>query len=156
MDKSIVLKPNIIGNPVGQLSFIPNQIPHQIPWRDENSKNELNVYPYGIKERESYRVACTVRHRADIEQPFNVFIQHIPCSIDNCLSDIIDKTCRTLSNERLSLTKANRINNYQTQFVSVDSQTIDDPSTGHQYICCYEQNNFIPLAKGLTALARKN
>ena len=58
-------------------------------------------------------------------------------------------------NQRLSITKANSINNYQTQFVSIDSQIINDPSIGHQYICCYEQNGLITLAKGLTALARK-
>jgi hypothetical protein len=155
IEKTIILKPNIIGNPVGQLSFISNEIPSSIPWREENYKNNLNIYSYGINERESYRTACTIRHRADIEQTFNVFIQHIQCPIDNCLSDIIDKSCQTSSyNQRLSITKANRIDNYKTQFVSIDSQIIDDPSIGHQYICCYEQNGFIPLAKGLTALAR--
>ena len=51
--------------------------------------------------------------------------------------------------------KSNRINNFQTQFISSDSQILNDPSIGHQYICCYEQNGFIILAKALTALASK-
>jgi hypothetical protein len=84
-----------------------------------------------------------------------VFIQHAECSIDNCLSDIISKTCRSSSSRRLPTTNANRINNFQTQFVSIDPQTITDPSVGHQYICCYDQTNSIVLAQALTALARK-
>jgi len=148
-----IIKPNVIGNPVGQISFISNQIPDTIPWRDEDYKTKLNIYPYGIYERESYRIVCTVRHRSDIEQPLNVFIQHTECSIENCLSDIIDKTCRSTIGQRLSITNANRINNFQTQFISSDSQILNDPSIGHQYICCYEQNGFFILAKALTALA---
>ena len=104
LEKIKILKPNVIGNPVGQFSFISNQIPDSIPWRDEDYKTKLNIYPYGIYERESYRIVCTVRHRSDIEQPLNVFIQHIECSIDNCLSDIIDKTCRSTTGQRLSIT----------------------------------------------------
>ncbi|UJR28561.1 hypothetical protein I4U23_009794 [Adineta vaga] len=144
----------MIGKPVGQLAFVPNQIPRYIPWREENFKNKVNIYPYGIYENESYRVVCTVRHRADIERSLNVFIQHIECSMDNCLSDIIDKTCQTYSSQRLSTTKATRINNFETQFVSIESQTLRDPSIGYQYICCYEQNGSIELAKALTVLAR--
>ncbi len=155
LEKSKIIKPNVIGNPVGQFSFVPNQIPRIIPWRDEDYKNKLNIYAYGIYERESYRVVCTIRHRADIDQSLNVFIQHTECSVDNCLSDIIDKTCQSPGSQRLPITKANRINNFQTQFISIESQVVDDPSIGHQYICCYEQNGLIILAKALTALARK-
>ncbi|CAF4132619.1 unnamed protein product [Rotaria sordida] len=153
-EKTKIIKPNVTGNPVGQFSFISNDIPRIIPWRDEYEKNKLNIYSYGIYERESYRIVCTVRHRADIARPLNVFIHDIQCSIENCLSDIIDRTCKSSSNPRLLLTKANRINNFQTEFVSIESQIIDNPSIGHQYICCYEQNGLIMLAKSLTALAR--
>ncbi len=156
LEKMKIIKPNVIGNPVGQFSFISNQISDNIiPWRDEDYTTKLNIYSYGIYERESYRVVCTIRHRSDIKQPLNVFIQHIECSIENCLSDIIDKTCRSSTGQHLSITKANRINDFQTQFVSSDSQILDDPSIGHQYICCYEENGVLILAKALTALARK-
>jgi len=155
LEKSKIIKPNVIGNPVGQLSFIPNQNSHISSWRDEDYKTKLNIYSYGIYPYESYHVICTIRHRSDIEQPLNVFIQRIECSIDNCLSDIIDKSCRLTTGQRLSITKENRINDFQTQFVSSDSQILDDPSIGHQYICCYEENGLLILAKALTALARK-
>ncbi|CAF4790294.1 unnamed protein product, partial [Rotaria magnacalcarata] len=59
------------------------------------------------------------------------------------------------SNSRVLTTGSNRITSFQTQFVSTDAQIIDDPSIGHQYICCYEQNGLVLIAKSLTALARK-
>ncbi|CAF1068038.1 unnamed protein product [Adineta steineri] len=154
LEKSKIIKPSVTGNPVGQFSFVPNEIPRDIPWRDDNYKTKLNLYTYGIYQRESYRVVCTVRHRSDIERSLNVFIQHSVCTVDNCLSDIIDRTCQSSTNQRLPTTKATRINNFQTQFVSIESQTINDPSMGHQYICCYEQNGIFILAKALTVLAR--
>jgi hypothetical protein len=115
----------------------------------------MNIYSYGIFEGESYRVVCTVHHRSDIEQPLNVSIQHIQCSMDNCLSDIIDNTCRSTTGQRLPMAKSNRISDYYTQFSSSDSQILDDPSIGHQYLCCYEKSGLIVLAKALTALARE-
>jgi hypothetical protein len=153
LEKSKIIKPTVIGNPVGQFAFLTNQIPDDIPWRDEDYKTKLNIYPYGIYERESYRVVCTIRHRADIEQPLNVFIQRTECSIDNCLSDIIDQTCRSTTGQRLSITKSNLINNFRTQFINSDSQIINDPSTGHRYICCYEKNGLFILAKAVAVLA---
>jgi hypothetical protein len=150
-----VIKPTVIGNPVGQFAFVPDQIPRYIPWRDENYKNKLNIYAYGIYERESYRVVCTVRHRADIERSMNVYIHHLECNMDNCLSDIIDQTCQRSFGQRLSTSKATRINDFETQFASLESQKILDPATGHQYVCCYEQKGSVELAKALTALARR-
>ncbi len=145
----------MIGNPVGQIAFVPNQIPHRIPWRAEDFKSKVNIYPYGIYENESYRVVCTIRHRSDIEKPLNIFIQQIPCSIDNCLLDIIVNTCQSTTGQRLAMTQPTRISGYQTQFASSDSQILSDPSIGHQYLCCYEKDGLIVLAKALTALARK-
>ena len=155
LEKSKTIKPQVIGDPVGQLAFVSNQIPRQIPWRAEDSKNKPNIYPYGIKEQQPYRAACTVRHRSDIGQPLNVFIQHVQCSIDNCLSEIIDSACQSTTGERLPLSQPTRINNYQTQFISSDSHTLDNAMTGHQYICCYEKNGLAVLAKAVTVLARK-
>lgn len=154
LEKWKIIKPNVTGNPVGQLSFISNETSNIIPWRDEDYKTTLNIYSYGIYEGESYTIGCTVRHRSDIQQPLNVFIQYLQCPIDNCLSDIIDKSCRSTAAQRLSITPGKRINNYQTLFVSSQSQILVDPAIGHQYICCYEHNGLSILAKGLTALAR--
>jgi hypothetical protein len=155
VENSTILTPQVIGDPVGQLEFVSNPVPHEIPWRTEDLKSKPDIYSYGIQERESYRVACTVRHRSDIEQPLNVFIQHIQCSIDNCLSDINDNTYRSTTGERLPLSQATRINSYRTQFVSSDSKVLDSPTIGHQYVCCYEKNGLTVFAKALTALARK-
>lgn len=154
-EKIKIIKPRVSGPPDGQVSFVPNQVPRVIPWRPKTSDNRLNIYAEGMKERQSYRVVCSIRHRADISQPLNVFIQHIECSVDTCLSDVIDKTCRSPTSQRLSIGKANLINSYQTQFVSTDPQTLDDPSIGKQYVCCYEHNGLTVLAKALTVLARK-
>ncbi len=142
----------VIEYPVGQIAFVPNQISDKIPWRAEDFKSKVNIYPYG---NESYHVVCTIRHRSDIEKPLNVFIQQTPCSIDNCLSDIIDNTCQSTTDERLEMTESIKISDYQTQFASNDSQILNDPSIGHQYLCCYEKDGLIVLAKALTALARK-
>jgi len=141
------------GNPVGQLSFISEQTPDVIPWRHEYYKNKLNVYPYGIFENESYRIVCTIRHRSDINRPLNIFIQYSQCSFDTCLSNLIDKKCQTLSNQQLISTTSNRINDYQTQFISTNSHTLDNPSIGHQYLCCYEQMGLIAIAKAITILS---
>ncbi|CAF0895692.1 unnamed protein product [Adineta ricciae] len=148
-----LIKPQVIGNPVGQLAFVPIEIPRYVSWRDENFKDKSNIYAYGIYENEPYRVVCTIRHRADIERSLNVFIQHTECTMEHCLSDIIDKTCQSSSNQRLPTSKATRINDFQTQFVSIESQTIHDPLIAHQYICCYEQKGLVQLAKALTVLA---
>ena len=155
LEKSQILKPYVIGDPVGQFAFIPNEISRSIPWRDEGYKNKQNIHAYGIYKDESFRVACTVRHRSDIPQPLNIFIQQIECKVDNCLENIIDNACRSTTGQRLTMTKANQINNYQTQFISSTSQKFDDPTIGHQYICCYEQSIPLVLAKGLTAVARE-
>ncbi|CAF4377532.1 unnamed protein product, partial [Adineta steineri] len=141
-------------NPVGQLSFVPEQIPHNIPWRNENSNNKVNIYPYGVFERESYRVACTIRHRSDINRPLNIFIKYSQCSIDNCLSNLIDQTCQMTSNQNILSITSNRINDFQTQFISSTSQTIENPTIGYQYLCCYEQNGLINIAKAITILSQ--
>jgi hypothetical protein len=112
----------------------------------------MHIYPYGIFEHESYRIACTILHRSDIKQPLNIFIQYLQCSIDNCLSNIIDKTCQTSS---LISTTSNRVNPFQTQFISTESHILHYPSIGHQYICCYEQNDLITIAKAITTLSSK-
>ncbi len=142
-------------DPVGQLSFIPEQTPDTIPWRNENSKNKLNIYPYGIFEREAYRIVCTIRHRSDVNQPLNIVIQYFQCSIDNCLSNLIDKTCQSSSNQYSISTTSNRINDYQTQFISTISHTLNDPMTGYQYLCCYKENNLITIPKAITILSSK-
>jgi hypothetical protein len=153
LEKTAIIKPKIKGNPVGELSFVPEQILYSIPWRNENLKNKINIYSYGIFQRESYRVVCTVRHHSDLKQPLNVFIQFYQCSVDNCLSNLQDKKCRTSSNENLISTTSNRITDFQTQFVSNNSYKLDDPSIGHQYLCCYQQNGLINIAKGITILS---
>lgn len=154
-EKTKTIKPHVTGPPVGQFAFIPNEIPRIIPWRDEQYKDKLNIYSYGTYKDESYRVVCTVRHRADIEQPLKVFIHNIPCSVDNCLSNFIDRGCPSSSSTTSMMTTATRLNKFQTQFVSTESKIIDNPLTAHQYICCYEQNGLTTLAKSVTALARK-
>ncbi|CAF1076010.1 unnamed protein product [Rotaria sp. Silwood1] len=154
LERTKTIKPIVTGNPIGQLSFLSNDIKSTIPWRDQYNKNKLNIDSYGIYERESYQIVCTVCHRADIVRPLNVFIHDIQCSIDNCLSDIIDKTCRSSSNPRVLHTTVKNIDSFTTQFISSESEIINDPSIGHQYVCCYEQTGSIMLAKSLTALAR--
>lgn len=156
LEKTKVIKPTVTGNPVGQLSFISTDIPRYIPWRDDYDKDKINIHTYGIYEGESYRVVCTIRHRADVEKPLRVSIHNVECSVDQCLSDIFDKTCQSLTNSHLLNTQSTRVTKFQTQFVSTDSQIINEPSTGHQYVCCYVQSGVVLLAKSLTALAREN
>ena len=156
LEKFVTIKPIVIGNPVGQIAFVPNQIAHVIPWRGENQKDRLNIHALGIREKESYRIVCNIRHRADVEQPLNVFIKHLECSVDYCLSDVIDKSCGSSQTDQLPISRGTRINAFQTQFVSVDSHVLDDPKIGRQYICCYESKGAIVLAKALTALARES
>ena len=155
LEKSQILKPQVVGNPVGQFAFLPSEIPRSIPWRDDDLKNKQNLYAYGVYDNEAFRVACTVRHRSDVGQPLKVFIHHIECRVENCLENIIDNACQSTTAQRLPMASANRINNYQTQFVSTNTQFLDESTLGHQYICCYEQNAPLVLAKGLTAIARK-
>jgi hypothetical protein len=152
LEKTMIIKPNIKGNPVGELSFIPEQIPFSIPWRNENLKNKINIYSYGIYRNESYRIVCTIQHHSNLKKSLNVFIQYYQCSIDNCLSNLHNKICR---NENLITTTSNRINNFQTQIVSINSHKLNNPSIGHQYLCCYKQNNLINIAKAITILSRK-
>ena len=157
LEKIKVVKPHVIGDPVGQLSFTPDQIPRAVPWRHENYKNRFNVHASGVFERESFRIVCSIRHRADIGLPLNVFIHQSECSVDTCLADVIEKTCRSSSSssgQRLPISQGTRINAFQTQFVSINSQIVNDPAVGRQYLCCYEQREPVALAKGLTALAR--
>jgi hypothetical protein len=136
---------------VGEFTFIPNQIPHSIPWRNDQSK----IYSYGIHPRERYRILCNVRHRSEKKQSLNVFIQYYQCSIDSCLSDLLDKACRSSSDQNSISTIAHRIDKFQTQFVSSDSHKLDNPLMGHQYLCCYQQNGLINIAKAITILSRK-
>ncbi|CAF4523047.1 unnamed protein product [Rotaria sp. Silwood1] len=150
LKKTETIKPNIIGNPIGQFSFIPEQIPFSIPWRNEN---KLNIYSYGIFPNESYRMVCTIRHRSDIKRPLNIFIQYSKCLIDNCLSSLIYDTCQISSNKNLISSTSNHINNYQTQFISSNSHTLDNPSIGHNYLCCYKQNGLVSVAKAITVLS---
>ena len=84
-----------------------------------------------------------------------VFIQYTECSVDVCLSEIIDKSCQSPLNQRSLTIEMNRINDFQTQFISYESQTMKDPFIAYQYVCCYEQNGLFILSKALTALARK-
>jgi len=156
LEKTIIIKPIIKGNPVGELSFIPEQIPVSIPWRNENFKDKLNIYSYGIFQRESYNIVCTIHHRSDLKQSLNIFIQYYPCSIGNCLSNLHDKTCRTSSSDQHSIsTTSNRINNFQTQLISMNPHKLDNPAIGHQYLCCYKQNGLITIAKAITILSSK-
>ncbi len=152
LEKTMIIKPNIKGNPIGELSFISEQIPFSIPWRNEYTKNKINIYSYGIFQQESYRIVCTVHHHSNLKQSLNVFIQYYQCSIDTCLSNLHDKICR---NENILSTTSTRINNYQTQFVSVNSHKLDNPSIGYQYLCCYKEKNLINIAKAITILSRK-
>lgn len=155
VEKSQTIKPVVVGDPVGQISFTSKETPSSVFWRDENYKSKNNIYSYGIFDKESYRVACTIRHRADVKRPLNVFLKYIQCSVDNCLSDLTDQTCQSSVGQRLSLTELTRTNSFQTQFISSEFQTFDDPSIGHQYICCYNDRSSVTLAKGLTAVARE-
>ncbi|CAF4341318.1 unnamed protein product, partial [Rotaria sp. Silwood2] len=150
LKKTGIIKPNIIGYPIGQLSFISEQTPFSISWRNEN---KLNIYSYGIFQNESYRIVCTIRHRSDIKGPLNIFIQYSKCLIDNCLSNLIYETCQISSNKNLISTISNHINNYQTQFISSNFHLLNNPSIGHNYLCCYEQNGLISIAKATTVLS---
>ncbi|CAF1023509.1 unnamed protein product [Adineta ricciae] len=151
--KTVVIKPNIIGDPVGQFAFVPEQKTETISWRDENHKDKINIYPYGVSQREPYRVVCTIRHRADINRPLRVSLHYSQCSLDACLASLIRKTCQTSSDQQLISTTSNRITDYETQFISSASHALHDPSIGHQYLCCYEQNGLVSIAKGITILA---
>lgn len=139
------------GNPIGEFSFIPEQIPHVIPWRYENSK----IYAYGISQRESYRVVCNVRHRTDQKRSLDVFIEYHSCSVDDCLIDLADKRCRALNNRNTMSVTTHRTEKFQSQFVSSNSHRLENPSMGYQYLCCYEQNGFVSVAKAITVLSRK-
>lgn len=138
------------GNPIAEITFIPNQIPHSIPWRNDQS----TVYASGIHPAESYRILCNVRHRSDKKQPINVFIQFYQCSIGNCLSNLVDKQCQSPDRNKIETTE-HRIDKFQTQFVSADSRRIENPSMGHQYLCCYEQNGLMNVAKAIAVPSRK-
>ncbi|CAF3375104.1 unnamed protein product [Rotaria socialis] len=153
LEKTEIIKPTIIGDPVGQFSFTTEQEFSAIPWRDETN---LRIYSYGVSEYDSYRIVCTIRHRSDIKQPLNVYIQYSTCSIDDCLSNLIDKTCQISSRTTLMKTISNPINNYQTQFVSNHSHKLTASSIGHQYLCCYQENGLINIAKGITILSRNH
>lgn len=140
------------GDPVAQVSFVSEETPPSIPWRDENN---LNIYSYGFSNNKSYNAVCTVRHRSDVKRPLNVFIQYYQCSVDDCLLDLMNKVCQTSSNRGLRKSISTSISNYQSDFINNASYTLNNPSTGYQYLCCYRQNGLITLAKGVTVLSRK-
>lgn len=135
---------------MGEFSFIPEQIPRSIPWRYENSK----IYAYGIAEREVYRIVCNVRHRSDQKRSLNVFIEYYPCSVDSCLADLADRTCRSSASQNTLSVTSDQTDKFQTQFVSTNSHRLDNPSMGYQYLCCHERNGFVSIAKAMTVLSR--
>ena len=137
------------------MAFVSGQGVSDLPWRDENFKDKANVYPYGIAEKEPYRVACTIRHRVDIQQPLTVFIQYFSCPIETCLSTLIDRTCQRSLSQKSLKTTSKQINNFQTQLTSVESQQLDDPAVGYQYLCCYEQKGLISIAKAMAVVSSK-
>ena len=155
LESKKIIRPIVVGNPVGQISFGLGDSSSTNSWRNEDYKSRLNIYALGILEKQSYHVVCTIRHRADIKQPLNVFIQRAECPVESCLSDVIDRTCRSTTNIRLSTNPGININKFQTEFVSAESYTIDDYNVGNQYLCCYEKDGEVILAKALAALARK-
>ena len=137
-------------NTVGEITFIPMQIPRSIPWRNDESI----VYSSGIRPGESYRILCNVRHRANRNQPISVFIQHYQCPIANCLSDLLDKQCQSPDRNTIKTTK-DRVDDQQIQVVSSGSHQIDNPAMGHQYLCCDQKNGFTNLAKAIAVQSRK-
>ncbi|CAF0763540.1 unnamed protein product, partial [Didymodactylos carnosus] len=144
------IKPIVDGDPVAYFSFIPEQIPHSLKWRDD-FRNE-KIYPYGVFENEIYRVMCSVHHRSDTEKPLNVFILKRTCLLDDCLHNLIDtKSC---GDTRKGWTKMNvdsyALDKFRTQFTSIERETVTDPDVGHQYLCCYKNSL---MSKGLTAMA---
>lgn len=143
------------GSPVGQMSFVTEQGLSDLPWRDENFNDKMRIYPYGIAGKESYLAACTIRHRADTQQPLNVVIQRYSCPMESCLSTLIDQRCqRSFSQNSLRAT-SKRISDFQTQLISAEPQQLDDPSLGYQYLCCYEQGSLISIAKAMTVVSSK-
>ena len=144
------------GNPTGQISFTSNDVTQSLPWRHEHFQNTSSIYPYGILERESYRVVCHIRHRSDVQQPLKAFVQYHPCSVDTCLSEIINRVCQRGPNSQSLATTSQRVNDFQTQLISTASHQLESPSVGHQYLCCYEQNGLIAIAKALTILSRES
>ena len=143
------------GNPVGQMSFVTEQGLSDLSWRDENFNDKMRIYPYGITGKESYRAACTIRHRADTPQPLNVVIQRYSCPMESCLSTLVDQRCqRSFSQNSLRATPK-RVSDFQTQLIGAESQQLDDPSFGYQYLCCYEQGGLISIAKAMTVVSSK-
>lgn len=140
------------GNPIGELSFVPEQIPRVIPWRYDDSK----IYSYGIFERESYRIVCNVRHRTDSKRSLNVFIEYYSCSIDDCLINLVDKRCQSPTSRNILSVTSHRTEKFQSQFVSSQSHRLENPSMGYQYLCCYEQNGYVSIAKAITVLSSKS
>ena len=144
------------GNPTGQISFTSNDVTQPLPWRHEHSQNTSSIYPYGVLERESYRVVCNIRHRSNVQQPLNAFLQYYPCSVDTGLSEIINRVCQRGPNSQTLATTSQRVNDFQTQLTSTASHQLESPSVGRQYLCCYEQNGLVAIAKALTILSRKS
>ena len=144
------------GDPVAQLSFVSEQIPSVIPWRDENYiPKRPNIYPYGVFTNESYQINCTIRHRADIERPLNMYIQYFQCPINNCLSNLIHKPCLPQSDPNTINTTSIEKSDFETQLISTISHKLNNSNIGHQYLCCYEQDPLINIAKGITILSSK-
>lgn len=150
-----IIRPHVVGNPVGQISFNSDKNVDSQTWRNEEQKSRINIYSYGIFEQERYSAVCNVRHRADVQQPLNVSMQFVQCPIEKCLSDIIEGTCRSPSTDRIPLQLTRYVSKFQTEFITEQKFTIADLNNGHAFICCYEGEGNTILAKGITALARK-
>lgn len=155
LEKIVTIKPNLSEDPIGQLGFLDQSILTTVPWRDTDVRDPTQIYPYGIAPGTSYRIICSMRHRADINTPLNVFIQYFMCNIDNCLSTLIDKTCQTSSKQSQLTTVSNRINDYQTDFISSESHRLTNPSMAYQYLCCYENKRLMTIGKAIAVASSK-
>ncbi|CAF1308987.1 unnamed protein product, partial [Didymodactylos carnosus] len=144
------VKPIVIGDPLAYFSFVPEQIPHGLKWRN-NFHNE-KIYSYGIYENEIYRVMCSVHHQSDIGKPLDVYILKRICIFDDCLYNLIDITsCDNRRNNWIKMTvNIYEIDKFRTQFTSLERETITDYDMGHQYLCCYKHSL---MSKGVTVMA---
>lgn len=118
-------------------------------------KKPFNIHPYGIPLNTRYRISCNMRHRSDMKQPLEVSIHHFNCTVDTCLTNMIDKTCQRTRNLWPIPTVYKSINSYQTNWMSVESYRLHDPSMGHQFLCCYRDTTMTTVAKAIAVASSK-
>ena len=140
-------------DPVGQLSFISADGSTSIEWRDKNAQQKHRIYTYGVLADETYRVVCNVQHHSNNSRPMRITVQYFSCSVYNCLSKFVDRSCQGTSKNHMISTRKNPVNQYQTQWITVDTHRLIDSSIGYLYLCCDENNPSIVINRAITVLS---